>query len=218
MLNFPATTSFDHRIPKQKFYEHLPVDAELKRLFVEQIELIYWANKLTAQTMNILQGQTVQEIEVFRVRMAGDTLDARVLSIMDRQIPYHLLFVLERPDGLCRLHITYKEANASGATFQLKQTYCTDWQPPEALSLDLAALDMDALYESIVRQIAGDALAAPKEETLKAAIANQQQREAAQKQIKQLEAQMKREKRLAKQMEIRRKIVLLKKATDRNKE
>lgn len=67
MLSFPTSTVFERRIPKQKFYQNLDVTAEVKRLFIEQIKLITWANKLSAQTMNLAPGQTVQEIEVFRI-------------------------------------------------------------------------------------------------------------------------------------------------------
>ena len=122
MLSFPTSTVFERRIPKQKFYQNLDVTAEVKRLFIEQIKLITWANKLSAQTMNLAPGQTVQEIEVFRIRMAGDVLDSRVLNLMDKQIPYHLLFVLERSDGKCQLSVTYKEASQSGGSaFQLRR-------------------------------------------------------------------------------------------------
>ena len=71
MLNFPKTTEFGRRIPKQKFYENLDITAEVKRLFVEQIKLITWRNKLSAQTMNIAPGQSVTEIEVFHIRLQG---------------------------------------------------------------------------------------------------------------------------------------------------
>ena len=46
MLSFPTSTVFERRIPKQKFYQNLDVTAEVKRLFIEQIKLITWANKL----------------------------------------------------------------------------------------------------------------------------------------------------------------------------
>ena len=145
MLSFPTSTVFERRIPKQKFYQNLDVTAEVKRLFIEQIKLITWANKLSAQTMNLAPGQTVQEIEVFRIRMAGDVLDSRVLNLMDKQIPYHLLFVLERSDGKCQLSVTYKEASQSGGSaFQLRQNYRTVWQTPEALTLNLTGLNMRA--------------------------------------------------------------------------
>lgn len=116
MLGLPKTTEFGRRIPKQKFYEHLDVSSEVKHLFVEQIRLITWSNKLSPQTMNIAEGQTVSEIEVFHIKLTGQELDKRTLELMDKQIPYHILFLLERPDGTARLSVSYKEAALTGAT------------------------------------------------------------------------------------------------------
>ena len=210
MLEFPNTTAFGRRFPKQKFYENLDVSPEIKRLFVEQVKLITWANKLSPETMNIAPGQMVREIEVFRLTLQGAELNQQVLSLMDKQIPYHILFLLERPDGSVCLHVTYKEASQSGSNaFQLKQSYHTEWMRPENLSLNLTALDMDALYERIVRQIAGDAIAAPQGESLKEAVEQTQQREKLDKQIAQLKAKMKKEKQLGRQMELRREIMRL---------
>ena len=120
MLNLPASAAFERRIPKQKFYANLTVTPELRRCFTEQIESITWADKLAPQTMNLAAGQRVQEIEVFRIRLAGDALDGKVTELMDKQIPYHILFVLTRPDGMLRLLMNYKEA-APGGGFTLRQ-------------------------------------------------------------------------------------------------
>ena len=67
------------------------------------------------------------------------------------------------------------------------------------------------MYESIVRQIAGDAIAAPQAESLKEAVEQTQAREKLEKQIAALRVKMKKEKNLGKQMELRRKIQLLEK-------
>ena len=69
MLGLPERTEFNKRIPKQKFYENMDVSPSLKRVFVEQIRIIYWRNKLAATTMNIAAGEEVTEIEVFEVRV-----------------------------------------------------------------------------------------------------------------------------------------------------
>lgn len=208
MLNFPQSSAFGRRFPKQKFYEYLEVATEVRRLFVEQVKMITWAYKLSSQTMNIAPGQRVREIEVFQFKLTGLELDDQVPELLDRQIPYHLSFLLERPDGLQQLQITYKEASQSGHNaFQLRQSYHTGWTRPEELSLDLTALDMDGLYESIVRQIAGDALTAPGAGTLQEAVARTQEQERLEKQISALKAKMKKEKNLANQMEMRREIM-----------
>lgn len=53
MLGFPVSTEFNKRIPKQKFYENLDVSPTLRRVFVDQIRIVYWRNKLAASTLNI---------------------------------------------------------------------------------------------------------------------------------------------------------------------
>lgn len=207
MLQFPVSTQFGRRIPKQKFYQNLEVAPEIKRMFVEQVRLITWANKLSPETMNLAPGETVQEIEVFQIRIAGEMLDDHVLQVMDRQIPYHLLFILERPDGRQCLCIAYKEASLSGSNaFQLRQSYRTEWSAPEDLTLQFSGLNMDTLYENIVRQIAGDTLDTSNSASLSEAVTAAQEREKLQKQIAQLKSRMRKEKQLARQMELRREI------------
>ena len=39
MLGFPASTEFNKRIPKQKFYENLEVSPALRRVFAPRGEL-----------------------------------------------------------------------------------------------------------------------------------------------------------------------------------
>lgn len=210
MIQFPKSTAFGRRVPKEMFYRNLDVKSELKRLFVEQIKRITWANKLSPETMNLAPGKTVQEIEVFHILLTDNELDDRVLTLMDQGIPYHLLFVLERADGRERLSIAYKEQTAKkNAAFQLKECYHTPWMTHEDLLLNFTALNMDALYEGFVRQIAGDTLQAQNNESLQESVERQQEREKIQKQIKKLQAQMRREKRLAKQMALRREIARL---------
>ena len=75
MLDFPKSTEFNKRIPKQKFYEKIDVSPALKRVFVEQIKIIYWRNKLAASTMNVAAGDTVSEIEIIEIRLTEPELD-----------------------------------------------------------------------------------------------------------------------------------------------
>ena len=69
MLDFPRTTEFNKRIPKQKFYENLTISPVLRRVFIDQIRMVYWKNKLATSTLNIAAGEAVTEIEVFEVRL-----------------------------------------------------------------------------------------------------------------------------------------------------
>ena len=96
MLGFPASTEFGKRIPKQKFYENLDVSPALRRVFVDQIRLVYWRNKLAASTLNIAAGEAVTEIEVFEVRLNDPQLDEAVLKQIDKEIPYHMTITATR--------------------------------------------------------------------------------------------------------------------------
>lgn len=57
MLGLPKSTEFNKRIPKQKFYDNLTVSPTLKRIFVDQIRIIYWANKIAPSTLNLAEGR-----------------------------------------------------------------------------------------------------------------------------------------------------------------
>lgn len=92
MIGLPKTTEFNKRIPKQKFYENLEISPTLKKIFVEQVKVIYWRNKIAASTTNLAAGNDVTELEVFEVRLTSPVLDDSLLRQIDKEIPYHILF------------------------------------------------------------------------------------------------------------------------------
>ena len=202
MLGLPKSTEFNKRIPKQKFYENLDISPALKRVFVEQIKLIYWRNKLAVSTLNIAAGETVTEIEVFEVRLNEPLFDEAVLKQIDKEIPYHILFILTC-DGKAQAWIGYKEASASGkAAFKVNKYYHTDWMAEDELKLRIDGLNMDAVYESLVRQIAGDKLQTDSGESLKESVERDEKKKQLEKQIAVLENKMNKEKQLNRRMEM----------------
>mgnify|MGYP001056218936 CR=1 FL=1 len=214
MLGFPASTEFSKRISKQKFYENLDVSPALRRVFVDRIKLVYWRNKLAASTLNIAAGEAVTEIEVFEVRLNDPELDEAVLKQIDKEIPYHILFILTC-DGKTQAWIGYKEVAASGSNaFKVSRYYHTDWMPEDALHLSIDGLNMDAVYENLVRQIAGDKLQPDSGESLKASVERDEKKTQLEKQIATLENKMRREKQLNKQMEMNAELKRLRKTLE----
>lgn len=202
MLGFPASTEFNKKIPKQKFYDNLDISPALRRVFVDQIRLVYWRNKLAASTLNIATGEAVTEIEVFEVRLNDPQLDEAVLKQIDKEIPYHILFVLTC-NGKAQAWIGYKEAAASGSNaFKVSRYYHTDWMPENELHLHIDGLNMDAVYENLVRQIAGDKLQTDSSESLKESVERDEKKKQLEKQIAVLESKMRKEKQLNRQMEM----------------
>ena len=202
MLGLPKSTEFNKRIPKQKFYENLSVTPALKRVFIDQIKVIYWRNKVAATTMNLAAGDIVTEVEVFEVKLATPQLDISVLRQIDKEIPYHIVFLLEY-DGKYQAWTAYKESAASGNNaFKVGTYYHTEWLPESEIPLKVDGLSIDKVYENFVRQIAGDALQGESAESLKESVERDARRQELQKQITALQAKVRKEKQLNKQVQL----------------
>ncbi len=215
MLGFPVSTEFGKRIPKQKFYENLDVTPAVKRVFVEQIKAIFWCNKIAANTVNLAAGETVTELEVFEIQLNQPALDEAVLRQIDREIPYHILFLLTFEDKV-QAWIGYKEAAGSGsAAFKVSRYFHTEWQEADKLNLRLEGLSMDAVYESMVRQIAGTVLPVQGEETLRESVDRSKERAALQKKIAALEGKIRREKQFNRQVEMNAELKQLKRELEK---
>lgn len=216
MIGLPKTTEFNKRIPKQKFYENIDISPALKKVFVEQVKIIYWRNKIAVSTTNLAAGSHVTEIEVFVVRLNSSVLDDSLLRQINKEIPYHILFLLEY-DGKYQAWIGYKEAAASGnKAFKVNGYYHTEWLTEDELPLKLEGLDVDAVYENFVRQIAGDKLKTKTAgETLKESVARDEQKQALQKQIATLQAKIRKEKQLNKQMKMNTELKKLRKELEK---
>lgn len=211
MLGLPKTTEFNKRIPKQKFYENMDVTPSLKRCFVEQIKLIYWRNKLATTTMNIAAGETVTEIEVFEIRLQEGQLEESVLRQIDREIPYHILFLLTY-EGKEQAWIGYKEAAASGSnSFKVSRYYHTEWMPENSLQFSIDGLNLDAVYAGLVRQIAGDSLSSTQDETLQESVARDEAKQELLKKIASLEMKIRKEKQLNRKVELNTELKKLRK-------
>ena len=212
MIGLSKTTEFNKRIPKQKFYENMDISPALKNIFVEQVRIIYWKNKIAASTTNLAAGTDVTELEVFEVRLSSPVLDDSLLRQIDKEIPYHILFLLEY-QGKYQAWIGYKEAAASGnKAFKVNGYYHTEWLAEDELPLKLEGLNVDAVYENFVRQIAGDKLKTEAAgESLKESVARDEQKQALQKQIATLQAKIRKEKQLNKQMQMNTELKKLKK-------
>lgn len=210
MFGLPRTTDFNKRIPKEKFYANLNVTPAIRKAFVDQIKVICWRNKIAASTTNFAAGNTVTEIEVIEIRLKSNLLDEAVLRQIDKEIPYHIIFLLEY-EGKYQAWTAYKEAAAGNTAFKVNQYYHTDWLTEEQLPLKPEGLTIDAVYENFVYQIAGDTLQAGENETLQDAVEREEKIRNLKKQIEKLQAKIRKEKQLNVQMRLNAEIKKLRK-------
>lgn len=211
MIGLPQSTEFNRRIPKQKFYEKISVSPSLKRMFIDQIKVIYWRNKIATTTMNLAASDAVTEIEVFEICLNEKQSIEAVLRQIDKEIPYHILFLLKCDDKY-QAWTAYKEAVGSGNNaFKVGTYYHTDWMEESELPLKVDGLNIDQVYENFVRQIAGDALTPVQGETLKQSVERENHRQELQKRITALQVKVRNEKQLNKQVQLNTELKKLKK-------
>jgi hypothetical protein len=156
MLDFPKSTAFGRRIPKEKFYTKMDIGNALRQKFVVDIEYIVWQNKLSAGTLNVAVGKNVVEIDILEVFLKQQKIDSKVLEFLDRNLPHHIVFILRYNDN-AQLAIHYKEPTENhDGKFKIGAGYRTDWLPYDSLALSISGLNLDKVYENFILQVAGE--------------------------------------------------------------
>ncbi|GHU34487.1 hypothetical protein FACS1894105_01650 [Clostridia bacterium] len=188
MLGLPHATEVNRRVAKEKLYANASVNTQLRDLIKDQIEAVFWRNKLADSTFNVSGGETVSEIQVFEVELRQRELDKRVLPVIAKAIPYKILFVLTF-GGEAQAWI-----EAAG-TF-----YNTVWLPQSDLAIRFDGLNLDVVYENLARQIADGRL-----DTgggIAEAVERDKQRKRLEREIASLEKKILREKQFNRQVEL----------------
>lgn len=216
MLGLPKATEFNRRIPKSKFYENINITTSLKRLFVEHVKNIYWRNKIASTTTNLSAEKYVIEIEVFEININSSQVDIDLFKFIDSVIPYHILYILEY-NGKYQAWIGYKETtDIEKKISKVDRYYHTNWLEATELIVKLEGLNLDDVYENLVRQIAGDKLQSDNSsESLKQSVEHDKEREILQKQISILQNKIRKEKQLNKQIEINTELKKLRSALEK---
>lgn len=111
------------------------------------------------------------------------------------------------------LHEDLKQEIKKGSKLSISATLLSEISGMEDFEwcLNQSGFSMNVLYENIVRQIAGDALADNKQESLGDSVERELKRQVLQKKIKALEGKIRKEKQFIRQMEMNGELKQLKK-------
>lgn len=150
---------------------------------------------------------------MLELRLNQPSLDESVLLQIDREIPYHILFLLEYEEKY-QTWIGYKEAASGSSAFKVSRYYHTDWTKADQLPLNMEGHSLDAVYENFVRQVAGESLAPTRAESLYESVERDLRRQQLQKQITALENKIRKEKQLNRQVELNAELKKLRKELD----
>ena len=91
-FNLPSRTKVGRVVPKNAFDEY--TNTKQKKQFTDGIERITWTHKLSNETVN-LEAKDIKEIQVFKIELKKQTAILKILEIINKAIPYHIVFWVE---------------------------------------------------------------------------------------------------------------------------
>jgi hypothetical protein len=153
LFAWPSQAAVGRPVAKSKIYAHAKPTAALRALFVEQVESITWAYKLSPETINLPAKPAVPEIEVFEVALKLPDVSHSVLRCIDKAMPRPILFNL-RFEGHTQPVAAYKRpSDAASDQWVLGDYHAAPWQKDgDARPALPVALDLQSLYEQLLRQ------------------------------------------------------------------
>jgi hypothetical protein len=198
IYQYPVRTQVDKSIPKSKFYSEGGANTRVERLFIEQIESIYWANKLSSATMNIESQEDLREVQIFSVNARVEMLDIEIFRYIDKLIPSPIIFEVYFQDKV-KVIAAYKRLNqADNSKVVIGDYFQTEWLPIERQDLPLF-LRLSELYEFLISQLLPNKTNAS---SLADKMRLNQEIALLETRIKQLEQQLKREKQFNRKAEL----------------
>lgn len=141
-LKLPRAAFVNKYVPKNKFYEKAALSSKLQKEFVDKIQKITWKYKLAESTVGITKTDKVTEIQIFEIELKEQVIPKNVLKVIDKAIPYQILY-----------RFIYKDNEAYGITLKENKNaenyYFSDWN--EEKNFDFTGIDLEKVYQKLVK-------------------------------------------------------------------
>jgi len=153
-FDLPKRTKVGRVIPKKSFAQY--TNTKQQKIFTDKIQRITWTNKLSVETIN-LEGEDIKELQLFKIELKTFASIPQVLEIIDRSIPYAIIFSVHFEDNMY-LSTSAKHAhplNENKAV--LDWTFSTSWFKNNTITkyqLNLKK-SLDAVYKDFCLQVSG---------------------------------------------------------------
>jgi len=141
MIDFPKATYVHRRIPKEAFYNHLDLTTKQKEKFISDVDRLFVENSLSNNTLNFDTKSDITEILLMMITLKTAEFDGKVVEAIARQNPHKLVFLLAYED------------KRQLAVYQGK-LYRTQWAAEPDVNLVVVGNSIDAVWDSIIEQIA----------------------------------------------------------------
>ncbi|MBI9060151.1 MAG: DUF4391 domain-containing protein [Labilibaculum sp.] len=141
-LKLPGNAFVNKFIAKSKFYERATLSTKLQNEFIRKIQKITWKYKLAEETIGIPKTENVTEIQIFEIELKEQIIPKNVLKIIDKSIPYPILYIF-----------TYKDNFAYGITLKdntnAQNYYFSEWD--ENIEFDFVGIDLEKVYQKLIK-------------------------------------------------------------------
>ena len=151
MFNLPKHTLVKNIIPKKEFHEHC--NNKQKKLLANQVQRITWLHSLSNNTIN-LEGEDVKEIQIFYIELKKKEEIPEIILMINRVIPYHIIFVISYGDELY-LSASTKYPNPTQENIDVvSDTATTEWMHREDMSYKFELRNnLDVVFNQFFLQI-----------------------------------------------------------------
>ena len=141
MLGLPPITEVKRPLPKAQLFKRFDWTASQRERFDAEVSRLDFVNWISPRTVPaIAAGNEVHEIFVVEVSLKSRDFDTKVIALLAKYIPQHIVYLLRYED------------EAMLAAYHGK-LFTAPWQSLDAISLTLSGLNLDAVWENIVSTI-----------------------------------------------------------------
>lgn len=187
MLGLPKATEMSKQLPKKAIYTKFQMNTTAKAKIDADISRITIVNEIAPSKVNIPAGEDVKSFFVLLVSLKKKEYDEKTIATLSKLIPQNILFVLE-----------YE--NESRLAIYHTKVMQTEWKPTENQQIELQGLNLDTVWENIVKSL--ECGVWNEELSLDENIALHNKQEQLKKQIEKLEKQARAEKQPKKKFEL----------------
>lgn len=210
---FSEKTQLNRIMPKAKFMKLAELSTPVRAEFQNNVEKLILANILRQETTNISKGKNVQEIDVFEFLLKEKQSSNNLIKEIDVAIPKYILFIFKCNNAI-QLAISYKEPSINDNKYKVIKTYKTEWQKEENITLEITGLDLDAVYNSFITQIANGQVETDETTDIKSAVEKSINVEKLQKKIETLKSKIRKEPQFNKQLTMKKELKELQKTLE----
>lgn len=141
MYGLPHTTEVRKQLPKKAIYAKFELKQAQKDGFdsdVSRIDIIAVVSPSTVPA--IAAGENIKEFYVLAVQLKRKDYDEKNIALLSKLIPQNILFALQY-DNLTQLAVYHTRLFTSG------------WQQAEQVQVPLAGLNLDTVWENVIKAI-----------------------------------------------------------------